>query len=143
MERTLLLIKPDGVRRGLVGEVLRRLERRGFRLVGLKMVQIPRSVAERHYIDHRDKGFYENLLSFITSGALVAAVIQGEGAIQVVRQMTGATDPRNAQPGTLRGDFALSITENVVHASDNPEKAEYEIPLFFTPSEIYTDESTN
>jgi len=122
-----------------VGEILRRLERRGFRLGGLKLVRISRATAERHYIDHRDKGFYENLLSFITSGPLVAAIIQGEGAVQAVRQMTGATDPRNAQPGTFRGDFALTITENVVHASDSPEKAEYEIPLFFTPSEIYTE----
>ncbi len=135
-ERSFVMVKPDGVRRGLVGEVISRLERKGFRIVGLKLMQIPRETAERHYGEHRGKPFFEGLVTFITSGPVVAMVVEGENAISEWRKMMGATNPKDAVPGTIRGDFASTIDENVVHGSDAPETAEREIEIFFTEEEM-------
>ncbi|NOZ82496.1 MAG: nucleoside-diphosphate kinase [Euryarchaeota archaeon] len=136
MERTLLIVKPDGVMRGLVGEVISRVERRGLKLVAMKMVQVSRELAERHYAEHREKPFFEQLVGYITSAPVVVAVVEGANAVKVVRRMVGATSPAEAEPGSIRGDFALDIGRNVVHASDSPEAAEREIALFFSPEEI-------
>lgn len=136
LERTYAMVKPDGVKRGLVGEVVRRLEQKGFRIVGLKLMQIPRETAERHYGEHQGKPFFEGLVSFITSGPVVAMVVEGENAILEWRKMMGATNPKDAALGTIRGDFASTIDENVVHGSDAPETAEREIGIFFKPEEL-------
>jgi nucleoside-diphosphate kinase len=135
-ERTFAMVKPDGVKRGLVGEVITRLERKGFRIVGLKLMQIPRETAERHYGEHQGKPFYEGLVSFITSGPVVMMVVEGEDAISEWRKMMGATNPKDAAPGTLRGDFASTIDENVVHGSDAPATAEREIAIFFAEEDM-------
>ncbi len=134
VERTLLIIKPDGVRRGLIGEVLRRIEAKGLRITKLKMLKLSRECAEKLYDIHRGKPFFEGLISFMTSGPIVAAVIEGDDAVNVVRLIIGPTDGRKAPPGTIRGDYALSIRENVVHAADSPERAEYEISVVFNVS---------
>jgi nucleoside-diphosphate kinase len=131
IEQTLVLIKPDGVARGLVGEVLGRIERRGYRIVALDMRTITAEVAGQHYGEHRDKPFFGELVAFITGGPLVAAVIEGEGVIGAWRTMMGATNPVNAAPGTIRGDLATSTQTNVTHGSDSPESAAREIALFF------------
>jgi nucleoside-diphosphate kinase len=136
MERSFLMVKPDGVARGLVGEVISRVERRGLKIVAMKMLRIERELAERHYGEHRDKPFFAGLISYITSGPVVAMVVEGKEAVKVLRTMIGATNPVEAQPGTIRGDFALDVGRNVVHASDSPESAEREISLFFDESEI-------
>lgn len=136
MERTLVLVKPDGVQRGLVGEVISRLERKGLRLVGLKMMRVSRELAERHYQVHRGKPFYAGLIEFITSGPVVAMVWEGPEAVAVVRNLMGATDARKAAPGTIRGDFGLDVGHNLVHGSDAVETAEYEVSLFFSPEEL-------
>jgi len=136
MERTLVIVKPDGVQRGLVGEILRRLEGRGLKIIALKMVQVDRPFAERHYAVHKGKFFYEALVSYISSCPVVAAVIEGPQAISIVRAMVGATRPWEATPGTMRGDFALQGLRNLIHASDAPETAESEIALWFQPAEI-------
>jgi len=136
IERTFAMVKPDGVRRGLVGDVVKRLETRGFRIVGMKLMRISRELAERHYGEHEGKPFYEGLVSFITSGPVVAMVIEGENAILEWRKMMGATDPKDAAPGTVRGDYALVIDENVAHGSDAPATAEREIEIFFERSEL-------
>jgi nucleoside-diphosphate kinase len=130
-ERTLVLIKPDGVARGLVGEVLGRIERKGFRIVALEQRVLAREVAEEHYGEHRDKPFFADLVAFITGGPLVAAVIEGPSAISSWRAMMGATNPANAAPGTIRGDLATETQNNVTHGSDSPESAAREIALFF------------
>ena len=130
-EQTFAMVKPDGVKRGLVGEVLSRIERKGFRVTQLKLFTIPRELAERHYGEHRGKPFYEGLVSFITSGPVAAMVVEGENAIHEWRKMMGATNPKDAAPGTIRGDLASTIDENVVHGSDAPATAEREIGLFF------------
>jgi len=130
-EQTLVLIKPDGVERGLVGEVLARIERRGYRIVAMDMRTITAEVAGQHYGEHRDKPFFAELVAFITGGPLVAAVIEGEGVIGAWRTMMGATNPVNAAPGTIRGDLATSTQTNVTHGSDSPESAAREIALFF------------
>ena len=130
-ERTLVLVKPDAVRRGLVGEVLRRFERKGLQLLALELRHLDRATAERHYAEHEGKPFYPPLIDFITSGPLVAAVVAGDQAVSVVRALVGATDGRAAAAGTIRGDFSLSNRENLVHASDSPESAEREIATFF------------
>ena len=130
-ERTLILIKPDGVRRGLVGDVISRVERQGLRIVALELRTLQRSVAEVHYAEHKGKPFYEPLVEFITSGPLVAAVIEGPRAIETFRKMAGATDPLMAVPGTIRGDHALEVKANIVHGSDSPAAAEREIKIFF------------
>jgi len=130
-ERTLVLIKPDGVARGLVGEVLGRIERKGFTIVALELRTLPASVAEAHYAEHVDKPFFADLVAFITGGPLVAAVIEGESAIASWRAMMGATNPVNAALGTIRGDLATETQKNVTHGSDSPESAAREIALFF------------
>jgi nucleoside-diphosphate kinase len=130
-ERTLVLIKPDAVQRALAGEILARFERRGLRLVDAKLVQVDRDLAERHYAEHAEKPFFGELVEFITSAPTLALVLEGEGAIAVVRTTMGATDPANAGPGTIRGDLALSMPDNLVHGSDSPESAEREIGLWF------------
>ncbi|HEV8025533.1 MAG TPA: nucleoside-diphosphate kinase [Candidatus Nanopelagicales bacterium] len=130
-ERTLVLIKPDGVQRGLVGEVLARIERKGFSLVALQMRTLEREIAEEHYGEHKDKPFFGDLVAFITGGPLVAAVIEGPEAIASWRTMMGATNPANAAPGTIRGDLATETQMNVTHGSDSPESAAREIELFF------------
>jgi nucleoside-diphosphate kinase len=131
IERTLVLVKPDGVERGLVGEVLTRIERRGFALVAADLRTIDRATAEAHYAEHDGKPFFEALVTFITSGPLLAAVIEGESAIPAWRSMMGATNPANAAPGTIRGDLATETQNNVTHGSDSPESAKREIALFF------------
>ena len=130
-ERTLVLIKPDGVARGLVGEVLGRIERKGFRIVALEQRTLTREIAENHYGEHRGKPFFDDLVAFITSAPLVAAVIEGNEAIVSWRSMMGATNPVNAAPGTIRGDLATEMQNNVTHGSDSPESAAREVALFF------------
>lgn len=132
VESTLLVVKPDGVRRGLVGEVLRRAEAKGLRIADMRMMTIDRSLAEEHYGEHREKPFFADLVGFITSGPVVVARLEGENAIDVWRTLMGPTDPSSAPPGTIRGDFGLEITENLVHGSDSPESAERELKLFFS-----------
>ncbi len=130
-QRTLVLVKPDGVARGLVGEVLGRIERKGFRIVAMELRTITAEVAQAHYAEHADKPFFGDLVAFITSGPLVAAVIEGPEAIVAWRTMMGATNPVNATPGTIRGDLATETQFNVTHGSDSPESAAREIALFF------------
>ncbi len=136
MERTFCMIKPDGVRRGLVAEILSRFEKKGFRIVAMKLMRIDRELAETHYAEHREKPFFEPLVNFITSGPVVAMVLEGPGVIAELRKMMGATNPADALPGTIRGDLATSIDENVVHGSANAEDAEREIALFFKAEEF-------
>jgi len=140
MERTLVIIKPDGVQRGLIGPIITRLERRGLRLVAMKLMQITPELASRHYSVHKGKPFYEPLVAFITSGPVVVAVIEGRNAIDVVRKTMGATNPAAAEPGTIRADFGLEIGRNLVHGSDGPDTAAFEIPLFFDDDEILSYE---
>ena len=130
-ERTLVLIKPDGVRRGLAGEVLARIERKGLRIVAMDLRTVGKDLAETHYAEHVDKPFYGSLVEFITSGPLVALVAEGPRAIEAFRALAGATDPVKAGPGTIRGDYALEVQENIVHGSDSPDSAEREIKIFF------------
>ena len=137
-ERTLVLIKPDGVQRLLVGRLVGRFEERGLKIVGLKLVRVDRSLAERHYAVHAGKPFFEGLLAFITSGPLVAMVLDGPQAITVVRSMVGATRPAGAAPGTIRGDLALETAQNLIHASDGPETAATEVALWFGADELLT-----
>ena len=131
MEQTFVMIKPDGVRRGLVGESIRRFEQRGLKLVQLRFLTPCRNLAEEHYGAHREKPFFAGVVEFITSGPVVAMVIEGESAIAAVRQVVGATRPLEAAPGSIRGDYALDVGENIVHASDGPETAAQEIALWF------------
>jgi nucleoside-diphosphate kinase len=135
-ERTLVLVKPDGVQRLLVGRILSRYEDRGLRIVGLKLVKVDRALAERHYAVHKGKPFFEGLVEFIISGPLVAAVLEGPNAIAMVRTMNGATKPLDAAPGTIRGDLAVEMGQNLVHASDSPETATTEIDIWFAPQEL-------
>ena len=130
-ERTLVLIKPDGVRRGLAGEVLARIERKGLRIVAMDLRTVGKDLAETHYAEHVDKPFYGSLVEFITSGPLVALVAEGPRAIEAFRALAGATDPVKAGPGTIRGDYALEVQDNIVHGSDSPDSAEREIKIFF------------
>jgi len=136
MEKTLILLKPDCVHRRLVGSIVQRFEQKGLRLAGLKLVQVSRSLAEQHYAVHKGKGFYESLLKFITSGPTVALVLEGPQAVSVARNLIGATDGTKAVPGTLRGDFALSVQNNLIHGSDSPENAATEVALWFKPEEL-------
>lgn len=140
MERTLVLVKPDAMQRGLAGEILCRLERRGLRIVGLKLLQVDRALAERHYGEHAGKPFYEGLVSYITACPIIAAVFEGSDAVQAVRATMGSTNPRDAAPGTIRGDLGLEIGRNLVHGSDTEESAGREIDLFFAPAELYNYE---
>lgn len=130
-QTTLVLVKPDGVKRGLVGEVIRRLERKKLKLIDLRMLTLDRDLAAKHYAEHAGKPFYPELVDFIASGPVVAMAVHGEEAISVVRQLMGATDPKKAAPGTVRGDFGLELSENIVHGSDSPEAARRELALFF------------
>jgi len=136
MQQTLVLLKPDCVQRRLVGTILQRFERKGLRLVGLKLVQADRALAERHYAVHQGKPFYEPLLRFITAGPTVAVVLEGPEAVAVVRQLMGATNFTQAAPGTIRGDYALSIQNNLIHGSDSPDNAAAEVKLWFRPEEL-------
>ncbi|MEM1555066.1 MAG: nucleoside-diphosphate kinase [Desulfurococcaceae archaeon] len=136
IERTLVIIKPDGVRRGLIGEVISRFEKKGLRIIAMKMLRISREIAEKLYEEHRGKDFYEPLINFMISGPSVALVVEGYSAIEAVRNIIGPTNGVKAPPGTIRGDYALSVRENVVHASDSSSKADYEIKLFFSDEEI-------
>ena len=142
MERTFLAVKPDGVQRGLVAEIIGRFERKGFKLVGLKLMQVTREIAENHYGEHKGKGFFEGLVGFITSGPIVAMVWEGPNVIATARKMLGATNPANAECGTIRGDFATDIGRNVMHGSDGPESAAREIGIFFKPEELTSWERT-
>jgi nucleoside-diphosphate kinase len=135
-ETTLVLLKPDAVRRGLVAELIGRFERRGFRIRGLKQLVLQRSVAEEHYAEHSARPFFGELVDFITSGPLVALALEGPSAIATVRTMMGATNPLDSAPGTIRGDYALVLSENIVHGSDSPESAARELPLYFSPGEL-------
>ncbi len=136
-ERTLVLVKPDGIQRLLTGRILARYEERGLKLVGLKLIRVSRDLAERHYDIHRAKPFFRGLVDFITSAPLVAAVLEGPNAIAVVRAMNGATRPHEAAPGTIRGDFALETAQNLVHASDSAETAATELALWFRDEELH------
>jgi nucleoside-diphosphate kinase len=137
MERTLVVIKPDGVQRGLVGPILTRFEQRGFRILALRLMTVPRPMAEAHYAVHQGKFFYEGLVSYITSGPVIAMVLEGVEAIKAVRAMVGSTRPYEAAPGTIRGDFALTGLRNLIHASDAPDTATAEIALWFPGGEVH------
>ncbi len=136
VERTLVLVKPDGVQRGLIGEIIARLERRGLKLVAAKFMQVSRELAEQHYAVHKGKPFYEGLIEYITSAPVMAMVWEGPNAVAAVRQTMGATRPTEAAPGTIRHDFGLEIGRNLTHASDSPENGEKEVALWFKPEEI-------
>ena len=135
-ERTLVLLKPDALHRRLAGEVISRFEKKGLKIVAMKMLWVSRELAEKHYAMHKGKPFYEGLLDYITSGPVIAMVLEGKNAIEVVRNLMGKTNGVEASPGTIRGDYSLSIQNNLVHGSDSPESAEREISLFFEPHEI-------
>jgi nucleoside-diphosphate kinase len=136
MERTFIAIKPDGVQRQLVGDVIRRFETKGFTLVGLKLMQVSRELAEQHYDVHREKGFFSSLVDFITSAPVVAMVWEGDGVVASARKIIGATNPLTAEPGTIRGDFGVNIGRNLIHGSDAVETAQREIGLWFKPEEL-------
>ena len=136
-ERTLVLVKPDGVQRLLAGRIIARFEERGLKIVGLKLVRVDRDLAERHYAIHREKPFFGSLVDFITSSPLVAVALEGPNAISVVRAMVGATKPHEAAPGTIRGDLALETAQNLIHASDGPEAATTELSLWFRADELF------
>jgi nucleoside-diphosphate kinase len=140
MERTLVLIKPDAMQRGLAGEILSRLERRGLRIAALKLVQVDRALAERHYAEHAAKPFYAGLVEYITSCPIVAAVFEGTRAVEAVRSAIGKTNPLEAPPGTIRGDLGVEIGRNLVHGSDSTGSAEREVALFFRPEELLSYE---
>jgi len=137
MERSLIIIKPDAVSRGLGGAILNRLEKKGLRLAALKMLHLDKDLARRHYAIHRDKPFFSSLVTYITSAPVLVAVFEGEGAVARIREAAGATDPANAEKGTIRGDYGLDIEKNTIHGSDSVESAETEIELFFTEDEIF------
>ncbi len=136
MERTFVMVKPDGVQRGLIGEVISRIERKGLKIVAMKMMRVSQEMAKEHYAEHREKPFFSSLVDYITSGPVVAMVVEGRNAVSVVRKLVGKTDPIEADPGTIRGDLALDIGRNVVHASDSQQSAEREIGIFFSDDEI-------
>ncbi|HEV8686575.1 MAG TPA: nucleoside-diphosphate kinase [Gaiellaceae bacterium] len=136
VERTLVLIKPDAVERALAGEILSRIERRGFRVAAGKLLRVSRELGEKHYAEHREKPFFGELVEFITSASTWALVVEGEGAIATLRKTIGATNPADAEPGSIRGDLALSMPDNLVHGSDSPESAQREIALWFSNDEL-------
>ncbi len=136
MEKTFVMVKPDGVQRNLVGEIVCRFEKKGFQLAGAKLMQISQELAEEHYGEHKERPFFPELVEFITSGPVFAMVWQGENVIATARQMMGKTNPAEALPGTIRGDFGLTVGKNVIHGSDSPESAEREIGLFFKEGEL-------
>ncbi len=136
-ERTLILVKPDGLQRGLAGEIISRLEARGLRIVGLRMLQVDEALAKRHYAEHEGKPFFGGLIEYITSSPIIAAVFEGTRAIEVVRKTMGVTNPAEAEPGTIRGDLGLELGRNLIHGSDGPESAAREIALFFEQSQTF------
>lgn len=136
VQRTFVAIKPDGVERGLIGEVVGRFERRGLKLVGMKFMQVTREMAETHYGEHKGKPFYEGLVSYITSAPILAMALEGKDAVALARQVIGATNPANAAPGTIRGDLAVEIGRNIVHGSDSPESGKRELGIFFKDNEL-------
>ncbi|MDC3413052.1 nucleoside-diphosphate kinase [Terrihalobacillus insolitus] len=136
MEQTFLMVKPDGVQRNLIGEIVTRFERKGFKLAGAKLMNISKETAEQHYQEHNDKPFFGELVSFITSAPVFAMVWEGENVIATARQMMGKTNPQEALPGTIRGDYGLTVGKNIIHGSDAPESAKREIDLFFNETEI-------
>ncbi len=135
-ERTFVMLKPDAVQRGYIGSIVHRFERRGLKIIGMKMIRIDDDLAEQHYAEHIDKPFYPSLKSFITSGPVVPMVLEGDNAIEMVRTMMGATDPQSSAPGTIRGDFAIDLGHNIIHGSDGDESATREISLFFDDEEL-------
>ncbi|MGA2671474.1 MAG: nucleoside-diphosphate kinase [Dehalococcoidia bacterium] len=137
MERSLVLIKPDAIQRGLAGEIISRLERKGLKIVAMKMLHMDKKLAQRHYAIHKGKPFFDDLVNFITSSPLIAIVFQGKNAVDVIRQMMGETDPTKASMGTIRGDFGIDIGHNLIHGSDSLENASKEIDLFFSAEEIF------
>ncbi|WAA10560.1 nucleoside-diphosphate kinase [Fervidibacillus albus] len=142
MEKTFLMVKPDGVQRNLIGEIVSRFERKGFQLVGAKLMHITPELAEKHYAEHKGKPFFNELISYITSGPVFAMVWQGENVIRAARKMMGATNPIDADPGTVRGDFALTVGKNIIHGSDSAESAKREISLFFQEEELVSYEKS-
>lgn len=136
MERTYLMIKPDGVQRGLIGEILTRFENKGLKIVGLKMLKIPRETAEKHYGEHRGKPFFDPLVEYITSGPVVAMAVEGKDVIATAREMMGATNPLKAAPGTIRSTYGMDLGRNIIHGSDSPASAARELGIFFLPEEL-------
>ncbi len=143
MERTFVMVKPDGVQRNIIGEVIRRFEAKGFTLVGLKMLNVSRELAEKHYAVHKERPFFGSLVDFITSGPVVATVWQGDGVVASARKIIGATNPLSAEPGTIRGDFGVNIGRNLIHGSDAIETAQTEIALWFSNDELTNWEPAN
>ena len=137
VERTFVLLKPDAVQRGLIGEIVSRFERRGLKITAMRLVRVTRSLAETYYAEHRGKAFFEPLMSYVAAGPVVAMVLEGDGAVTAVRKMMGKTNSAEAEPGTIRGDLALTIGRNVIHGSDSVDSAKREISLFFKPEEIH------
>ena len=137
MERSLVFVKPDGVKRGLIGEVISRFEKKGFKIIGIKMIQFTKELSDKHYEEHINKPFYPNLLKYILTGPVVVFVVEGKDCVQIIRQMMGATKPTDALPGTIRGDFANDVTQNIIHGSDSIERAKKEIKLFFKDKELF------
>jgi len=136
-ERTLVLCKPDALQRGLVGDIVARFERKGLKIAGMKMLRVDEALAARHYAEHVEKAFYPHLQAFITSSPVIAMAIEGDNAVEVVRALMGTTNPQAAAPGTIRGDFGINLTKNLVHGSDSPASAERELALFFEEGELY------
>ncbi len=136
MERSLIILKPDALQRGLMGAIISRLEQRGLKIIGMKLVQIDEELARRHYAEHEGKSFFNGLVQYITSAPVVLIVVAGENVVEMVRSMVGATNPAKAAPGTIRGDFAVSIGRNLIHASDSPESGEREVRNFFREAEL-------
>jgi nucleoside-diphosphate kinase len=142
MERTFIMVKPDGVQRGLIGEIVSRFEKKGFKLVGAKLMMVSRELAEKHYAEHKEKPFFGELVDFITSGPVFAMVWEGNNVIATARQMMGKTNPADALPGTIRGDFGVNVAMNIVHGSDSPESAARELALWFGDEEIVPYDKT-
>lgn len=142
MERTFLMVKPDGVQRNLIGEIVSRFEKKGFQLVGAKLMSISTELAEQHYGEHKEKPFFKELVDFITSGPVFAMVWEGENVIAEARKMMGKTNPQDAAPGTIRGDYGIQVSMNIIHGSDSPESAKREIELFFNEDELVSYEKT-
>ena len=139
-ERTYLMVKPDGVQRGLCGDIVSRFEKKGLKIVGMKFMVIPKEIAENHYGEHKGKGFYNSLISYIISGPVLAMVLEGDNAVAVCRNMMGKTNPQESAPGTIRGDFGMVTGMNLIHGSDSPESAKREISIFFRPEELISYE---
>ncbi len=136
MERTFIALKPDAVQRGLIGEIVSRFERKGFKLVGMKLTQVTRAMAEEHYGEHKEKPFFKGLVDFITSGPIVALAWEGDNVVETARKMMGATNPKDSAPGTIRGDFSIDLGRNIIHGSDSVASAERELKIFFSKDEL-------